>query len=88
MNFAKQNGKSYWNIDVDGDPEKMEAKTDMILGHVIETMQRSVCFLVNQRDTKRLTALQACYNEVLKQAEECLSTGSSMSIKEVDQGWN
>ncbi len=88
MKAARATGKSYWNIDGDGDPEKMEAKTDMILGHVIETMQRTVCFLVNQKDTKRLTALQACYNEVLKQAEECLSTGSSMSIKEVDKGLN
>ncbi len=79
---AKQNGKAYWNIETDGSQEQIEAKTDVVLGHVLETMQRAVCHLVNTRDTKRLLAFQACYNEVLKQAETALSKGEKMVISD------
>jgi len=86
---AKQSGKSYWDLGTEGDPDKLEAKKEMILGHVIETMQRAVCFFVNQRDTERLIALQACYNEALKQADTALSEGKFMKVSnDIDKGLN
>ena len=41
-------------------------------GNVLETMQRAVVFLVDQKDTQGLRALQACYNQLFKQAEQCM----------------
>ena len=79
---ASQNGKSYFQISADGDPEKLEALTDGILKNVLETMQEAVMLLVNQKDTKRLRALQTCYNTLFKQAEQCMAEGKKMEISD------
>ena len=77
---AKQNGKSFFQIETDGDPEKLKAMTESIMQKVLETMQEAVILLVNQKDTQALIALQSCYNTLFKEAEECMSKGKRMEI--------
>jgi len=79
---AIKDGKSYFQIETDGNPEKLEALTDGILKNVLETMQEAVMLLVNQKDTQRLRALQTCYNTLFKQAEQCMVEGKKMEISE------
>ncbi len=80
MTGAESNGRSYWSIDTNGDPEKLEQITDAAMKQVLQTMQQAIVHLTNQQDTRRLQALQACTNQLYKQADTCLSQKKKMTI--------
>ena len=89
MNGAKQNGKSYWNTETNGDPENLAAKIELSTNLSIERFQRLIQVLVELKDTQRLLALQAVTQELYRRADECLSQGKTMTFADdVDNGWN
>ena len=78
---AIKDGKSFFQIETNGDHEKLKKKIEEILGNVLETMQRAVVLLVDQKDTQSLIALQSCYNTLFKEAEHCMAEGKKMEIR-------
>ena len=83
---AKQNGKSYFKFETNGDQEKLEALTDAIMKKVLETMQEAIVHLVDQENDKALSALQACTGELFRRAAECRKEGKKMQITDDYQG--
>lgn len=87
MTAARQDGKSFWDIDTGGDPAKLEMLTDTAIKNVIVIMQKAVVHLVNTKDTQRLQALQACTQRLYKRASECLREGKTMKVSNsIDKG--
>jgi len=80
---AKQSGKSYWDLGTEGDPDKLEILTDAAMKNIIILMQKAVVHLVNQKDSQRLQVLQACTQQLYKQAElktlkKCMGEGGNI----------
>ena len=83
---AKQSGKSHWAIE----PKTKDQKkfiTDQAFQMVLKTIQHAIVHLTNSNQSKRLQALQACTNQLYKQADQCLSQGKRMVVTDVDR-WN
>ena len=86
---AQQNGKSYWNLDADGDPEKLEILKNQAMKNVLKIMQKSIQILVNSGDTQRLLILQACKNKLFQDAETAMKAGKKIKISDAgDENFN
>ena len=68
--------------DGDGQGGTPDEKIDSSIAMALNTFQEAVLLLTNLKDHRRLTALQACTNEVYRRADECLSQGKRMKIED------
>ena len=82
MSGASVNGKSYWDIGKDGDQQSQAEKIEFATKVSIERFQRLIQILVELKDTQSLLNLQAVTLELYRRADECLSQGKTMTIKE------
>ena len=64
--------------DQGGTPPSKEF--DAEIGLFLSNFQTLVCALVNEKDTERLTGVQSCVKEVLRQAAVCLSKNKKMKV--------
>ena len=76
---ARMNGRATWNTGVQTEEQK-DIATDKAFKMVLETLQRAVVYLVNSRDTQRLIALQACTNQLYKNANGAMDQGKEMGV--------
>ena len=83
---AKQNGKSYFQINTGGDQERLDLLIDKTMSKVLATLQTAIVLLTNESRDKELEALQSCVSELLRQASECRREGKKMAIIDEYQG--
>jgi len=88
MKAAKATNQGYWEIDTNGDPEKLEMVTDAAMKNVTEILQRAIIHLTNTRDARRLQVLQSCTLQLYKQAQECFENDLNMTITDEHQNTN
>ncbi len=86
MRAGEANGPGWWNINGDDDGDNEIERKIMT---TMRNFQEIVKFFTNSKDSNSLLTMQAVTQELYRCADECLSKGVKMGIKDdVADGFN